>query len=268
MSIKSASEIKRIDEQEFYEIDYQVTGLAYAIHNEIGRLWDEKIYQNELANRCRAVGLGNVKREVPVIVLYKDFCKEYYVDLFVNDSIIYELKTVGKLNSEHEKQTLNYLLLLGLQHGKLINFRPASVQKRFVSTTLLPKDRYDLTFDDRQWFELDEDSMLLKELIMELLTDWGAYLETSLFYEAICHFRSGEENIVKYIDIVRNGTKLGKQKIHLLNQKSAFKLTAISKGIDSYEQHLRRFIKLTILDVIQWINFNHNLIIFKTIFQS
>lgn len=76
MSIKIASEIKRIDEQEFYEIDYQVTGLAYAIHNEIGRLWDEKIYQNELANRCRAVGLGNVKREVPVIVLYKDFCKE------------------------------------------------------------------------------------------------------------------------------------------------------------------------------------------------
>ena len=60
MSIKIASEIKRIDEQEFYEIDYQVTGLAYAIHNEIGRLWDEKIYQNELANRCRAAGLGNV----------------------------------------------------------------------------------------------------------------------------------------------------------------------------------------------------------------
>ncbi|MCH7673997.1 GxxExxY protein, partial [candidate division KSB1 bacterium] len=111
----------------------------------------------------------------------------------------YELKTVGKLNSEHEKQTLNYLLLLGLQHGKLINFRPASVQKRFVSTTLLPNDRYDLTIDDRQWFELDEDSMLLKELIMELLTDWGAYLETSLFYEAICHFRSGEENIVNIL---------------------------------------------------------------------
>jgi hypothetical protein len=28
MSIKIASEIKRIDEQEFYEIDYQVTALA------------------------------------------------------------------------------------------------------------------------------------------------------------------------------------------------------------------------------------------------
>ncbi len=40
MSIKSASETKRVKEQEFYEIDYQVTGLAYAIHNEIGRLGD------------------------------------------------------------------------------------------------------------------------------------------------------------------------------------------------------------------------------------
>ncbi len=66
MSIKIASEIKRIDEQEFYEIDYQVTGLAYAIHNVIGRLWDEKIYQNELANRCRAAGLGKCNSIVPI----------------------------------------------------------------------------------------------------------------------------------------------------------------------------------------------------------
>ena len=161
MSIKIEVELKQIDEQEFYEIDYVVTGLAYAIHNEIGKLWDEKIYQNELADRCRAAGFEYVKTEVPIILLYKDFCKEYYVDLLVNNSIIYELKTVSRLKAEHNKQALNYLLLLGLQHGKLINFRPASVQKRFVSTTLLTKDRYELTFDDQQWFAFDEDCTLL-----------------------------------------------------------------------------------------------------------
>jgi hypothetical protein len=109
--------------------------------------------------------------------------------------------------------------LLGLQHGKLINFRPVSVEKRFVSTTLFPEDRYDLVFDDKQWHDLDQESIWLKELIVELLTDWGAYLETNLFYEAIYHFRGGEDQIVKDIDIVFNGMVLGKQKIHLLNQK-------------------------------------------------
>lgn len=59
--------------------------------------------------------------------------------------------------------------------------------------------------------------------------------------------------------------KLGKQKIHLLNQEIAFKLTAITKGIDMFEQHLRKFVYLTNLNAIQWINFNHNVMTFKTI---
>ncbi|MDZ7262424.1 MAG: hypothetical protein ONB05_10010 [candidate division KSB1 bacterium] len=86
-----------------------------------------------------------------------------------------------------------------------------------------------------------------------------------MFYEAIYYFRGGEDQVVKSIDVVRNESKLGEQKVHLLNQNIAFKLTAITRGIDSFEQHLRRFIHLPNLDAIQWINFNHNVIAFKTI---
>lgn len=98
-----------------------------------------------------------------------------------------------------------------------------------------------------------------------MLLDWGAYLETNLFYEAIYHFRGGEDRVVKKIDVVHNGSKLGEQKVDLLNQNIAFKLTAITKEIDSFEQHLHRFIHVTNLDAIQWINFNHKVIDFKTI---
>jgi GxxExxY protein len=265
MAIKTARPIKRISEQEFYKSDYQITGFAFDIHNEIGRLWREQIYQNALADRCRKAGFANVEIEVPIIVTYKDFVKEYSVDLLVEDSLLYELKTVSKLNSEHVKQTLNYLFLLGLQNGKLINFRPASVEKRFVSTTLLPKDRYDMTFDDKQWHELDEDSIWLKALMVELLMDWGAFLETPLFYEAIYHFRGGEDQVVKDIEPVLNGTKLGSQSVPLLNPNTAFKITAITQGIKGYRQHLHRFIHLTNLNAIQWINFNHHIISFETI---
>ena len=268
MAIQIKRNIKRIDEQTFHEIDYQITGFVFEIHNECGRLWREEIYQNELANRCRKAGLANVEIEVPVIVSYKDFCKEYFVDLFVQDSIIYELKTVSILNPEHEKQTLNYMLLLGLQHGKLINFRPVSVQKRFISTTLLPKDRYDVVFKDRHWLRLDEDSIWLKELVIALLQDWGAYLETNLFYEAIYHFRGGEDQVIKNVDVVLNRRKLGRQKTHLLNPNIAFKLTAMTKGIYSYEQQLNRFIHMTNLTALQWINFNPDTVSFKTILKT
>ncbi len=265
MPIEIKRDIKRIDEQAFHEIDYQVTGLAFAIHNEFGRLWSEAIYRNELANRCREIGFTNVETEVPIFASHKDFFKEYSIDLLLQDSIVYELKTVAKLNPEHDKQALNYLFLLGLRHGKLINFRPVSVEKRFVSTTVLPKDRYDLVFDDKNWLEMDKDSADLKALVVEFLLDWGAFLETNLFFEAICHFRGGEEQVIKDIDVVRNGANKGKQKFPLLNQNTAFQLTAITKGVDNYEEHLNRFIRLTKLNVIQWINFNHHVISFKTI---
>ncbi|MDZ7302216.1 MAG: GxxExxY protein [candidate division KSB1 bacterium] len=268
MGIKTKHRIKRISAQEFHEIDYQITGFAFDIHNEIGRLWDEKIYRNELANRCRKAGLGNVEIEVPVIVSYRDFVKEYAVDMLVDDSIVYELKTVNKLSSEHERQTLHYLFLFGLQHGKLINFRPTSVEKRFVSTSMLPKDRHDVVFDDKQWLDLDEESGWLKGLIVELIMDWGAFLETSLFYEAIYHFRGGEDQVVKDIEVILNETNLGNQKVHLLNPNVAFKITAITKGTESYEQQLNRFIRLTKLNAIHWINFNHHVISFKTMLNQ
>jgi GxxExxY protein len=265
MPIEIKRNIKRIDEQAFYEIDYQVTGLAFPIHNEFGRLWNEAVYRNELANRCRKAGMANVEIEVPILVWHKDFFKEYSIDLLVEDSIVYELKTVAKLTPDHDKQALNYLFLLGLQNGKLINFRPPSVEKRFVSTTVLPKDRYDLAFDDKHWHEVDEDSAKLKALVIELLLDWGAFLETNLFFEAICHFRGGEDQVVKDIDVINKGANLGKQKYPLLNQHTAFQLTAITKGIDNFEEHLNRFIRLTKFNVIQWINFNHRVVSFNTI---
>jgi len=59
------------------------------------------------------------------------------------------------------------------------------IEKRFVSTTLLPKDRYNIVFEDKHWLELDDDGAWLKSLLINLLHDWGAYLETTLFYDAI-----------------------------------------------------------------------------------
>jgi GxxExxY protein len=60
-------------------------------------------------------------------VSYEDFIKVYYIDLLINNAI-YELKTAQILTGEHEKQTINYLMLTGLNHAKLINMRPPSVQ--------------------------------------------------------------------------------------------------------------------------------------------
>ena len=57
------------------------------------------------------------------------------------------------------------------------------------------------------------------------------------------------------------------QKAHLLNSGVAFKISAVTKNGSFYEQHLRKFIGHTPLKAIQWINFNRNKVVFKTIRQ-
>jgi len=59
---------------------------------------------------------------------------------------------------------------------------------------------------------------------------------------------------------------IGEQKVPLLNSRIAFKISAITRDIDHYEKHLRRFLQHISLEALQWINFNHDKIIFKTIF--
>ena len=104
-------------------MDYRLMRCAFDVQNQLGRLCDEIIYQNDLAIRLQTVGLGPVHREVPVTVTHRDFSKTYRLDLVVSEAAIYELKAEARLVSEHEAQLLHYLLLCGSQHGKLVNFR-------------------------------------------------------------------------------------------------------------------------------------------------
>ena len=90
---------------------------------------------------------------------------------------------------------------------------------------------------------------------------------TNLFYDAIKHFRGGEEHVIKKIEIMNDSRVIGTQKTYLLNPEIAFKISAVTKTESFYEQHLRRFISHTSLKAIQWINFNHDKILFTTISQ-
>jgi len=87
MPIELGVKIKRVSEDDFHALDYEVMMLVFSIHQELGRFWNEKIYQNELANRCQKAGFEKAATEVPIQVFYKDFNKFYYIDVLLENAV-------------------------------------------------------------------------------------------------------------------------------------------------------------------------------------
>ena len=265
MPITSPVSLRSIGQAEFAKMDYQVMRHAFDSQNELGRLCDEVIYQNDLALRLDAAGLGPIRKELPLTVTHQSFSKTYFLDLVVGDAAIYELKTVARLSPEHDSQLLNYLFLHDVHHGKLINFRPPQIETRFVNTGLSPGARRQLEINTSRWREAEDGSRLLREVVVGLLEDWGAFLEIPLYLDALVHFLGGEHKVIQSIPFSRDGVTLGGQRLHLAGPDTAFRITALTDDTVAYEQHLRSLLRHTPLRAIQWINMAHHRIDFVTL---
>jgi GxxExxY protein len=265
MPIECPEGVRAISQEEFYEIDYKVMGFVFDIHNELGRLWDERVYKNELAFRCRNVGFADTRVEAPIRVSFQSFSKTCFIDVLVNGTAVYELKAASTLTQQHRKQAIQYLLLTGLNHGKLVNMRPPSVQYTFVSTQLTPERRRRYRIEDSAWLSADSEDAWLRQTVLDLLSDWGAFLPAELYQQAIVHLRGGEEKVVQDIEIVDGPRVMGTQRAHLLSPSAAFRLSAITRDPPAYEAHLRKFLSHTRLRTIQWINLDRHTITLKTL---
>ncbi len=79
-----------------------------------------------------------VEKEKPLPLIYEEVKLEcgYRVDLFVENSIVVEIKSVEALHDIHLAQTLTYLKLAGKRIGLLMNFNVLRIKdgiKRVVN---------------------------------------------------------------------------------------------------------------------------------------
>lgn len=113
MPIHCPLTIGPLSDAAFAETDRVVMGCAFASQNTIGRLCDERIYENDLAARLRAEGMTEVHTQIPVTVTHLGFSKTYRLDLVVSQ-MVYELKVAAGFASEHEAQAIHYAALLAI----------------------------------------------------------------------------------------------------------------------------------------------------------
>ena len=96
---------------------------SYAIHRYHRHGHLEKIYENALFNRLTKQGI-KVEQQKELNVYDEDgaLLGEYYADLYIENSLILELKASKALNNDHTAQLLGYLRSSQIEHGLLINF--------------------------------------------------------------------------------------------------------------------------------------------------
>jgi len=234
---------------------------AFRVHRQLGRFLEEDAYRNELK---RLLG-KRACAEVRVDVRHADFCKTYFLDLLVDEGALFELKTASRLADRHRVQLINYLLLTGLKHGKLINFRPEEVEQEFVNTTLSHQDRIHFDVDDTQWDVAAGGGRQVRSLLLDLLRDWGTGLDVGLYQEALTHFLGGPERVRCRIDVLSDGQVIGRQSVRQASPGSIFKVTALLQDLDSFRSHARRLLAHTPLRHILWINIELHKVTFETL---
>ena len=100
-----------------------VLDCSFKIHSELGPGLLESVYEHCLFHELTKSGLV-VYQQKPVPLVYKEVKLEtgYRIDLYVEDKIVIEVKSIDALANIHLAQVLTYLRLSESKLGLLVNF--------------------------------------------------------------------------------------------------------------------------------------------------
>lgn len=126
---------KLITKKQIDELSYEVLGAAIEVHKSMGSGLLESVYLQCMQEELRHRKI-NFQTEMSIPVLYKEkiLSISFRCDLWVEDCIVVELKSVNEITPLFEAQLLNYMNLLKAPKGLLINFNCRNIFKEGQKT--------------------------------------------------------------------------------------------------------------------------------------
>ena len=118
------------------ELSYEINGILFGIHNELGRFCNEKQYCDAIEQHLKDHNF-NYAREAIIPPSFQDELKgRNRVDFMIDDKIILEIKVKRFLEKEDYYQALRYLKACNKKLAVIINFRDKYIRpKRIINGT-------------------------------------------------------------------------------------------------------------------------------------
>jgi GxxExxY protein len=117
---------------EYEGLTEKIIGAAIEVHRTLGPGLLESIYENALVIELRKKGLKVTQQHEVVIKYDGSEVGKHRLDLFVEETIVVELKTVKEFEDIHFAVVRSYLKAVGRKHGLLLNFAKGSLEVKRV----------------------------------------------------------------------------------------------------------------------------------------
>lgn len=120
------------------ELTYEVIGAAIEVHKIMGRGLLESVYHECMKVELKLRNISFLS-EHKILAIFKDHALkvDFRCDLLVENCLIIELKATNEMHPIFEAKLLNYMNLLKIPKGILINFNSSNIfsegQKTFVN---------------------------------------------------------------------------------------------------------------------------------------
>lgn len=121
--------------KDYKHLTEEVIKAAKEVHDILGDGFLEQVYEEAMFHELDIRGIQS-ERQYNLDVIYKGIVleKKYIPDLYVEETILVEIKSIKDLAMIDESQLTNYLKVANIPVGLLINFGPRlAVQKRVMS---------------------------------------------------------------------------------------------------------------------------------------
>lgn len=104
------------------ELTYQMIGILYKVHTNLGCGFTEKIYQRAIEIELEKAGM-QFETETEIDVLYDNKkIGKYRLDMVVENKVIIELKATNRLPKVFREQVISQLKASPYEVGLLVNF--------------------------------------------------------------------------------------------------------------------------------------------------